>query len=83
MIHKLSFWPNGHVSAFDAQGKSMEEFPATPWLQVYFDHLVSIGYDPEKIPVIEMFFYGGESVELKPFRTPYGWNYEFKRHAND
>lgn len=64
---KVTFWPNGNVTAFDIAG----QVPALQesWFRLYLQYVEEQGFDPTK-----MQFEGPRGI-LKPFRTEEGWNW--------
>lgn len=79
-ITSLLFSPNGHVSAWiEGHEDPVADASNKGWLQLYFEYLESLGYDPQKIGKIEAPMYGGWAL-IKPFKTTDGfWNYEIIR----
>lgn len=76
-IETLTFYPNGAVIAFNEEGEQMEDIQITGWMQLYFAHLVELGYNPEEIPEIRMRSNQGDWIEVKPCLTPENtWNYK-------
>jgi len=78
-IKSLTFYPNGHVSARDEQGEQMGEIQATGWLELYFDHLLEMGYDVRDIPDIHARLNDGELHRVRPILSEAGqWAYKIE-----
>jgi len=76
VVKDIVFFPNGHVSAFDMSGEAISEINTKGWMQLYFDYLEKLGYDPTNI-WFEAQLNGGQWKRVIPFKTEDGWNTEF------
>lgn len=75
--HKITFWPNGQLSARDNEGNPIDTLQAKGWMQVYFEYLEEQGLDPTSIHFEGM--YGDRWMNITPFKTDYGWNVNLEK----
>lgn len=74
-LYKITFSPNGHVSASDASGVILQSLSQKGWLQLYFEYLESQGIDPTRI-YFEAILNQGTWMRIKPYKLLSGeWNY--------
>lgn len=75
--HKITFWPNGQLSARDLAGNTVDSLQAKGWMELYFEYLEQQGIDPATIQFEAM--YGDHWMIIEPFKTNYGWNVNLKK----
>jgi hypothetical protein len=76
--NKITFWPNGGISARDKDGNEIDALQGKGWMQLYFEWLEQQGVDPTAVVEFEALI-NGAWVSITPFRTDYGWNMRFDK----
>lgn len=77
-MKSLTFFPNGNVMVFDEAGQQIGELQAKGWMELFFDHMDSKGYNPEEFKILAR-NNNGEFEEVIPNKQSDGtWNPYFK-----
>jgi len=78
-IKSLTFYSNGNVMAYNDQGEDMPDIIAIGWMEIYFDRLLAMGYNPENISQIRARGHDGAWKDVIIEQNNEGsWNIDFK-----
>lgn len=74
---QIIFWPIGGVSVRDKDGETIDNLQGKGWMQLYFEYLESLGFDPTTIQFQALI--NGAWTNVNPIRHDNGWSMSFSK----